>query len=101
MEWEGYFRFAIALVFVLGLIGLLAAFARRLGMSPRVSAKNENGKRLGIVEVANVDGKRRLVLVRRDGVEHLLLLGVNSETVVERGVAPLSAKIPPITETRP
>ena len=94
MEWEGYFRFAVALVFVLGLIGLLAAVARRFGMMPRVSAKNEHGKRLGIVEVANVDGKRRLVLVRRDGVEHLLLLGVNSETVVER-------TIPPVTESRP
>ncbi len=101
MEWESYFRFAIALVVVLGLIGLLAAFARRLGMVPRVSAKNQDGKRLGIVEVANVDGKRRLVLVRRDGVEHLLLLGVNSEIVVERTIAPLPTKTPPIMEPRP
>ena len=101
MEWEGYFRFAIALVVVLGLIGLLAAFARRLGMVPRVSAKNRDGKRLDIVEVANVDGKRRLVLIRRDGVEHLLLLGVNSEIVIERTIAPLPTKMPPIVEPRP
>ena len=101
MEWEGYFRFAVALVFVLGLIGLLAAFGRRLGMAPRVSSKNQHGKRLGIIEVANVDGKRRLVLVRRDDVEHLLLLGVNSETVVECGIPPFAAKTPPVKGATP
>ena len=37
-------------------------------------------------EVAAVDPKRRLVLVRRDGVEHLRLLGSNSELVIETGI---------------
>ena len=34
-----------------------------------------------------VDAKRRLVLVRRDDVEHLILLGPASDLVVERGIA--------------
>ena len=36
----------------------------------------------------NVDGKRRLVLVRRDKVEHLILLGATSELVIENNITP-------------
>jgi hypothetical protein len=43
---------------------------------------------LSIVEVAGIDAKRRLLLVRRDDVEHLILLGGTSEIVVERGITP-------------
>ena len=87
MDLEGYFRFAIALVFVLGLIGLLALVAKRLGMAPRVTVSASRGdKRVNIVDVTNIDGKRRLILVRRDDTEHLILLGVNGETVVESAI---------------
>jgi flagellar protein FliO/FliZ len=41
---------------------------------------------LGVVEASHIDAKRRLVLIRRDGVEHLLLLGPTSETVIETGI---------------
>jgi flagellar protein FliO/FliZ len=50
-------------------------------------------KRLSIVEVSPVDAKRRLVLVRRDGVEHLVLLGATNETVIETGIAPPAENI--------
>ena len=32
-------------------------------------------KRLGVVETASVDQKRKLLLVRRDDVEHLIIVG--------------------------
>ncbi len=87
MDLEDYIRFAIALVFVLGLIGLLALVARRFGMTPRVTKrKGRADKRVRIVDVTNVDGKRRLILVGRDDTEHLILLGPNSETVIETGI---------------
>lgn len=87
MDLEAYLRFGLALLFVLGLIGLCAWGARRLGMTPRVSAGGGRAKRLAIVEVAAVDAKRRLVLIRRDDREHLLLLGATQDIVVESGVA--------------
>ncbi len=34
-----------------------------------------------------LDGKRRLVLLRRDGAEHLVLLGLAGDVVIERGIA--------------
>ena len=44
------------------------------------------GRRLSVVEVLMLDTRRRLVLVRRDDVEHLILLGATTETVIERGI---------------
>ena len=88
MEFTDYLRFIAALAFVVGLIGILALVARRLGMTPRITrTAGKRGKRLSIVDILPVDGKRRLLLIRRDDAEHLVLLGPNSETVVERGIS--------------
>jgi len=82
-----YLRFALVLIFVLGLIGLLAALARRAGLGFPAKAISPAGqRRLSIVEVTPLDGRRRLVLIRRDDVEHLLVLSPNSEMVIETGI---------------
>ena len=86
MELADYLRFAIALFLVLGLIGIAAWGARRLGLAGRLPAATGRGRRLGVVEIAPLDPRRRLVLVRRDGVEHLLLLGSGGDVVVECGI---------------
>ncbi len=86
MDMDTYIRFVLALIFVLSLIGLAAWLIRRFGVTGRFMAKTKQQTRLGIVEMAVVDAKRRLVLVRRDHQEHLLLLGANSELVVEQGI---------------
>ncbi len=88
MEFSVYLRFLLALVFVLGLIGLIAWAARRFGLL-RGTVRPRNGqRRLEVIETAAIDSKRRLMLVRRDGAEHLLLLGINGDLVIERGIAP-------------
>ena len=54
--------------------------------------------RLGVSEQANIDGRRKLLLVRRDDVEHLLLIGGPVDIVVEEKIrAPVAAaaKAPP------
>ena len=87
MEWEGYLRFVLALTFVIGLIALFAALARRAGWGfPTAAIKRSDGRRLKVVEVSPLDGRRRLILVRRDDTEHLLLVGPTSELVVETGI---------------
>ena len=43
-------------------------------------------RRLGIIEQANVDGRRRLLLVRRDDVEHLVMTGGPVDVVIETGI---------------
>ncbi len=86
MDYESYLRFFLALVFVLGLIAALAMIARKLGLGIGVRVRPGRSRRLGIVEVMPLDAKRRLVLIRRDDVEHLLLLGTAGESVVERAI---------------
>jgi hypothetical protein len=43
-------------------------------------------KRLAVVEHASVDGRRRLVLVRRDNVEHLIMTGGPVDVLIESGI---------------
>jgi flagellar protein FliO/FliZ len=90
MTLTSYLQFALALLFVLALIGAVALVARRLGLGHAARPAGRR-RRLSVEEVLPLDGKRRLVLLRRDSVEHLVILGPSSETVVERGIAQDSA----------
>jgi len=92
MEYGDYLRFLLALVFVIGLIGLLALAARRMGFGyPTTAFKGGRKKRLSVVEITPLDGRRRLVLVRRDDTEHLLMLSPTRETVIETGIKNLGS----------
>jgi flagellar protein FliO/FliZ len=97
MEFDGYIRFILALIFVLALIGLLTAVARRFGFGYRTVTKGAKARRLSIVEVMPVDAKRRLVLLRRDSTDHLILLGNGSDLLLEGGI-PAPAEMSPADE---
>jgi flagellar protein FliO/FliZ len=99
MELETYLRFALALVFVIVLIMLAAWGLRRFGFGGMASHGTGRPRRLGVVEVAAIDTRRRLVLVRRDDVEHLVLLGLNHDLVIESGIRAVPGD--PATEGRP
>ncbi|NOU08210.1 MAG: hypothetical protein HOO99_18715 [Hyphomicrobiaceae bacterium] len=43
-------------------------------------------KRLAVIEQASVDNRRRLILIRRDGVEHLVMTGGPVDVVIETGI---------------
>jgi len=86
MDIQQYFSFVAALVFVVALIFLLAWVAKRFGLGG-VTPVAGRQKRLALVDTLPIDAKRRLVLVRRDNVEHLVLLGPSGDTVVETGVS--------------
>ena len=43
-------------------------------------------KRIDIVEQVAIDAKRKLVLVRRDDVEHLVMTGGPADIVIESGI---------------
>lgn len=88
MDYAAYSQFVLALVFVLALIGILGALARRLGLGGIRAAKGASERRISIVEIRPLDAKRKLILLRRDQVEHLVILGPASETVIERGILP-------------
>jgi flagellar protein FliO/FliZ len=86
MEPLQYLKYIVGLLIVLGLIALATLAARKFGMVAKADRKPGSPKRLSITDVISVDAKRRLVLVKRDGQEHLLLLGPERDLVVERNI---------------
>jgi flagellar protein FliO/FliZ len=77
-------KFFSAFVFVMALMALLSWAMKKTGLAG--SAAGNTGRRLKVVEFLQLDQRRRLVIVRRDDREHLLLLGPGSETVVETNI---------------
>jgi flagellar biogenesis protein FliO len=95
-------KFFVAFVVVLGLIGLTAWLVRRFG-AERLGGAATRGRqpRLAVIDAAAVDNRRRLVLIRRDNVEHLLLIGGPSDVVVEPNIVRASAAPREVAPARP
>jgi flagellar protein FliO/FliZ len=79
--------FVFAFIAVLALIGVAAWLVRRFAGN-RLGTNTNRGRmpRLAVIDAAAVDGRRRLVLVRRDNVEHLLMIGGPTDIVVEPNI---------------
>src|ERR1700722_3704392 len=84
--------FIFAFVAVLALIAALAWGLRRFAGN-RLGANTNRGRmpRLAVIDAAAVDGRRRLVLVRRDNVEHLIMIGGPTDIVVEPNIVRATA----------
>lgn len=94
MDFETYLKFAGALIFVLALIVGGSWLMRRAGLAA-TQGSGRRRRRLAVIETLSVDGKRRLVLVRRDEREHLLLVGGGADITVECGIVPPPAEAQP------
>ena len=80
-------QFFVAFLVVLGLIAGTAWLVRRFGRG-RIGSAATRGRqpRLGVVDHASVDGRRRLLIIRRDNVEHLVMVGGPTDVVVETNI---------------
>jgi hypothetical protein len=66
----------------------------------RMGAQTNRGRmpRLAVIDAAAVDGRRRLVLVRRDNIEHLLMIGGPTDIVVEANIVRATAGRDPLPQ---
>jgi flagellar protein FliO/FliZ len=94
-------------IVVLALLALAFWLVRRFG-GGRLGGGATRGRqpRLAVIDQATVDSRRRLVLIRRDNVEHLLIIGGPSDVVVEQNIvrvatAPREGVRPPAADTLP
>jgi flagellar protein FliO/FliZ len=79
-------RAIFGLAFTLGLIGLAAWAARRYAPALMARLNAERGeRRMTVVETLVLDPARRLVLVKIDEEERLILLGEGRELIEPRG----------------
>ncbi len=95
-------RFFLAFLIVLGLIGATAWAVRRFGTG-RLGNSSARGRqpRLAVIDYASVDARRRLILVRRDNVEHLLMIGGPTDVVVEPNIVRATAAARDVAGPRP
>jgi hypothetical protein len=81
-------RFFLAFIIVAGLLGLTAWTVRRFGSGRFGEASTRRRQpRLAVLEHASIAGGRQIILVRRDNVEHLLMIGGPFDIVVEANIA--------------
>ncbi len=90
-DWTLIVRFLAALAVVLALIAAATWAARRYFGAAMLGGLGGK-RRLAVIEYTLLDGKSRLVLVRRDTTEHLLVLGPSGAVVVESGITPPSTE---------
>lgn len=84
MDWIDWARALFALIATLALIVGAAYVARRVGM---LQAGGQGQKRMKVSESLMLDPRRRLVIVRCDDREHVLLLGPGGDVVVSEQAA--------------
>lgn len=111
VEMPLWLKFIITMLFVLGLIvgGFWAI--RFFGVAgPQFDSMRGRQPRLAVIDAAAVDSRRRLILIRRDNVEHLLMIGGPSDIVIEPNIvraaqgtrdAPVPLRLSPAAETLP
>lgn len=96
-------KFAIAFPIILALLVGFIYAVRRFGVGALGGAVTTRGRqpRLGVTDVAMVgDGRRRLLLIRRDNVEHLIMTGGPSDIVIEQNIVRATPAVP-VRETPP
>src|SRR5690242_5410615 len=94
-------RFFIAFLIVLALIGLTAWLVRRFGANRLGTSTRGRQPRLAVIDAATVDGRRRLVLIRRDNIEHLLMIGGPTDLVAEPNIVRAVAAPDAVREPAP
>lgn len=93
-------QFAIAFAIILILLVLLGLVLRKVwGGRLIMPGSDRSGRsrqpRLGIVDVYDLDRQRQLLLLRRDNVEHLLLIGGPNDVVIETNIVRVAgARVP-------
>ncbi len=90
--WDMLYYLAIVLFLAVAMIGGAYAARTYFGGTPSFQAVSSlfGGpkplRRLSVTEQFNLDNRRRLVLIRRDDVEHLIMTGGPVDVVIETGI---------------
>jgi len=92
MDLMDFARYIGALLLVLGLVGAAGLAARRFGLGSLV--KPVSTRRLAVVETLMIGPRQRLLIIRRDNVEHVVLSGPDGTSIIEAGIP---AQAMPIT----
>jgi hypothetical protein len=100
---ENYIFWTVMLA-VLALLSVgIAVFLRAYlgGTAPTaLFFRPKSERRLEVVDQAGIDGRRKLLLIRRDDVEHLLMTGGPVDVVIETGIPTTPRQMPETASAR-
>lgn len=85
-DYAGAVFITLAALAGLVLVLLIVRLIQKMTFGTYVAGGRNRKTRLAVMDATAIDGQRRLVLVRRDDVEHLLLIGGAADVVVERDI---------------
>jgi flagellar protein FliO/FliZ len=95
-------QYVIAFAIILVLVALFGVVLRKLTgarlMMPGQDRSRSRQPRLGVVDIYDLDRQRQLVLLRRDNVEHLLLIGGLNDVVIETNIVRVAGVRLPATQ---
>lgn len=87
MDLTDLSRVLLAFLAVVGFIAAAAFAVRSMGLAAGARALSRE-RRLSLVEALPIDARRRAIILRCDGREHLLILGQTGEMLVESNLPP-------------
>jgi flagellar protein FliO/FliZ len=82
-----YLNSFLALIFVLGIILFLAWLVKKFDIYNNQN-NNDSKNRISILQSIRIDPKRRIMLIKRDGIEHLIMVGGQTDIVIEKNITP-------------
>ncbi len=82
MDFVDFGRYAGGLLVTLGLLAIALVALRRFGPGMQLGAPSAPNRRVTLVENRMVDAKRRIIVARFAGHDHLILLGAASEQLI-------------------
>ena len=77
-------RYFGALILVMGLLGVAWLATKRYGVPGVI--QRQSLRRLSVVETMMIGSRYKLLLVKRDGTEHLVMMGPQGASVIESGI---------------
>ncbi|MEA2842297.1 MAG: hypothetical protein QOF41_3627, partial [Methylobacteriaceae bacterium] len=83
-----------ALCLLIGVALVFVLFRIVFGRGIKLPGGRSRQQRLGVVDAFEIDRQRQLVIVRRDNVEHLLMIGGPNDVVVESSIVRAEAREP-------
>ncbi len=83
MEYASIGRVLISFAFVIALMFGVAWALKKIGIEKRLGARGKDGGQLDLEETLYLDPKRRIVIVKRGPKRHVVLLGTQSELLME------------------
>ena len=93
-----YITVLAGFLIVLGLMGITLFLMKKL--LGRMNCSFSPSNRVNIIEVRYIDPKNKLVLLSRDSVQHLIMVGPNGSSLIEGNITPPPMPMPSADEKK-